>query len=183
MMPHWARAVAVLLALLASGANRLALCAAELPVGSGSSAEQRAALAKLSDQVETMSEENARLRALTKLGKSDATVLELLSQIRELKAQITSLHVYSKPDQRASRSGEVSPKGVVASVLVPERVVLISRGRECGILEGAVLKLGGDGVLARVVESRPNVSAAAVENSYKGKLADLVGCTAELSAR
>lgn len=182
MAPNWASALAVVLALFLSLICPDRAMAKEAQIQPDIVDSERVLLAKLLDQVNILNEEIASLRAIGKLGKGEATVLELLAQLKELKSRASRLEV-PMPDRSVAASYQPLPKGIVASVLVPERVVLISRGRDSGMLEGAVLRLGSDGVLAKVVESRSNVLAAAVEKSYKGKLADLVGCTAELSAR
>jgi hypothetical protein len=67
----------------------------------------------------------------------------------------------------------------VLSALVSERVIVLSAGRLSGAVLGSLVSVG-DGVAAKVIESRERVSAAVVEQAYQGPIEALEGKYARL---
>jgi hypothetical protein len=138
------------------------------------------------------SEERGLQRAAAVVGKSESTSLALVRELqmwrrRALEAedrlsgavQTTS----APPKQEGSRAVNAgftalepanSGKFEVVSAMPDERVLILSAGRESGIFEGALLRLDS-GVVAKVLESRPNCCAAVLENSFRGKVSALEG--------
>jgi len=107
-------------------------------------------------------------------GENAETILELLRELKRLRAA-TNLRV---PDK------DVPNKGfVILDVVEPQRVLVVSVGLEAGVTVGSVIKFGAVNAYAKVVDCRSKVSAAVIENSFKGKLADLLGATVELASR
>lgn len=137
---------------------------------------------KLSGDLKESQDELAKLKALQSVGTTESSVVSMLSEIRQLRAQITLLEL-SREKSPVSSSPVSSEAGRVVDCMEAERVVLLSLGRESGVLEGALMRIGYAGGIAKVVESRRGVCAAVVQNSFQGKLAYLVGSPAQLSAR
>jgi hypothetical protein len=129
----------------------------------------------------------AESRAASALGGNDSTVLTLIREVSEWKGRALraeSLLLQAGVQDR-SHGGNYRPSqggSSVLSSLEEERVVVLSIGREGGALVGALVTIGG-GVVAKVVESRDSVSAAFVDNSYKGKLEKLEGLPVKLAVR
>ncbi len=146
----------------------------------GCCVEASALISSLGIKLQRTVDELAVLKALSKVGTTDSSVVGLLSELRDLRGEIQSL--------RDNNSAVVYEKGGAESAKVldcieEERVVLLSFGRDAGVLEGALIKMEQLGAFAKVVESRQRVCAAVVQISFKGKLAYLVGTPAQLSAR
>jgi hypothetical protein len=124
------------------------------------------------------------------MGSNDAAVISLIRELtawkeRALRAEglLSSAGVGTSTGS-AERTGVAGAQDVrrVMSSLEEERIVVLSLGRERGAMQGALVTIGG-GVVAKVVESREFVSAAIVDNSYKGKLATLEGQPVSLAVR
>lgn len=122
------------------------------------------------------------LAAVNVLGKGDAAVLQLVRELTEWKARAEAA------ESLLSRSGILGVSEVkaaqpaqaqVLSSLEAERVVVISAGRLSGAVLGSLVSLG-DGVVAKVVESRETVSAAVVDQNYKEKIGALEGALVRL---
>lgn len=62
----------------------------------------------------------------------------------------------------------------VLSSLVPDRVVVLSAGRLSGAVLGSLVSVG-DGVVAKIIDTRGTVSAAVVEQAYQGPIEALEG--------
>jgi hypothetical protein len=63
--------------------------------------------------------------------------------------------------------------------LEAERVVILSAGKLSGAVLGSLVSVG-DGVFAKVVESRETVSAAIVDQKYQGRVGALEGALVRL---
>jgi hypothetical protein len=142
--------------------------------------EASALISSLRTKLQRTVDELAALKALSKVGTSESSVVVLLSELRDLKGE----NQFLSDNNRVGVSAKVVAESAkVLDCIEEERVVLLSFGREAGVLEGALIRMELPGALAKVVESRPMVCAAVVQNSFKGKLAYLVGTPAQLSAR
>ena len=107
-------------------------------------------------------------------GEKSETVLELLREIRKMRGFASS----------KNKESELQSKGfVVLEVVEQQRVLVIAGGLESGFNVGNLLKIGAENSYAKIVDSRSNVSAAVVENSFKGKLADLLGSSVYFAAK
>lgn len=120
--------------------------------------------------------------AVSALGKGDSAVIQLVRELTEWKTRAeTAEALLSKEGvsfQRQVRPSQLAQARVVGS-LESERIVILSAGRSSGAVLGALLSVG-DGVVAKVVESREAVSAAVVDQKYHGKLGALEGTPARL---
>ena len=123
------------------------------------------------------------------VGSSDSAVLSMIRELtawkeRALHAESLLLKAGYKGLQDAPKAEAASAgtDGSVVGCLEDERTLIISLGRYNGALLGALVSVGG-GVIAKVVESREMVSAALVDNSYKGKLVRLEGLPVKLAVR
>ena len=134
---------------------------------------------------------STEVRAASVVGSSDVAVISLIRELSAWKERAL------KAEELLARAGVASPSGQIgtgavaqsASVasavlnsLEAERIVILSLGREKGALQGALVSIGGQ-VVAKIVESREAVSAAVVDNSYKGKLVTLEGLPVKLAVR
>jgi hypothetical protein len=122
------------------------------------------------------------LAAAAVLGKGDAAVLQLVREVTDWKSRAeaaeglllrSGVQLPVKPSPR-----QLGQAKVVGSV-EEERVLIVSAGRLSGAVLGCLLNVG-DGVLAKVVESRETVSAAMVEQRFKGRLGQLEGSPVSL---
>lgn len=165
---------------LALSVSPLSQMAYSEPVAPGGCAEASALISSLRTKLQHTVDELAVLNALSRVGTSESSVVALLSELRDLRQEIQSL----SDRHSVGVSARVRTESArVLDCIEEERVVLLSFGRESGVLEGALIKMEQPGALAKVVESRQTVCAAVVQNSFKGKLAYLVGTPAQLSAR
>jgi hypothetical protein len=126
--------------------------------------------------------EGAELSAVGLLGKGDSAVLQLVRELTEWKARAEAAEglleksgirgaVESKPSQ--------STQAQVLGSLASERMVIISAGKLSGAVLGSLVSVG-DGVVAKVVESRETVAAAVLDQTYRGKIEDLEGSPVRL---
>lgn len=122
------------------------------------------------------------LTAVSALGRGDAAVLQLVRELTEWKSRAeaaeTLLNKAGIPVPTQARAERPAQAQVVGS-LDAERVVILSAGRASGAVLGALVTVG-DGVVAKVVESREMVSAAVVEQQYQGKIGALEGSRVRL---
>jgi hypothetical protein len=123
------------------------------------------------------------------IGTSDSAVLSMIRELtswkeRALHAESLLLKAGYKglQDVPKAEAASTTTAGSVVGSLEDERTLVISLGRYNGALLGALVSVGG-GVIAKVVESREMVSAALVDNSYKGKLVTLEGLPVKLAVR
>lgn len=125
------------------------------------------------------------LAAVNALGKRDSAVLQLVREVTEWKARAEAA------ESLLAKSGLSSPavaqrnEGAQARVMASlesERVLILSAGRLSGAVLGALVSVG-DGVVAKVVESRETVSAALVDQKYQGKVGALEGSLVRLLVR
>ncbi len=125
-------------------------------------------------------------RAISALGQGDSAVIALVRELSEWRRRALDAEAKLEKaglDVSTEPSGTQSSKlGTVVSVLEPERLVILSSGRSAGAVQGALVSLGRN-VVAKIVESRETVSAALVDNSFKGKLAMLEGLPVQLAVR
>jgi hypothetical protein len=122
------------------------------------------------------------LSAVAVLGKGDAAVLQLVREITDWKARAEAaelLLVQSGIRVPAKNAAKQSKQAQVVGCLEEERILIVSAGRLSGAVLGSLLSVG-DGVTAKVVESRETVSAAVVEQRFKGRLAELEGSPVRL---
>jgi hypothetical protein len=86
-----------------------------------------------------------------------------------------------QPGTPGTRGGGVSDlvQAMVVGSLESERIVVLSAGRTSGAVLGCLVSVG-DGVVAKVVESRDRMSAAVVDHKYQGPVLALVGRYARL---
>jgi len=134
---------------------------------------------------------STEVRAATVVGSSDVAVISLIRELsawkeRALKAEELLARAGVASPSVQSGAGAVAQNANVASAVLnsleDERILILSLGREKGALQGALVSIGGQ-VVAKIVESREAVSAAVVDNSYKGKLATLEGLPVKLAVR
>jgi len=134
---------------------------------------------------------STEVRAAGVVGSNDVAVISLIRELSAWKERAL------KAEELLARAGVASPSGQsgtgavaqsasvscsVLNSLEDERIVIFSLGREKGALQGALVNIGGQ-VVAKIVESREAVSAAVVDNSYKGKLVMLEGLPVKLAVR
>lgn len=125
---------------------------------------------------------NADEAAAAALGRGDAAILQLVRELSEWKSRAESAEALlaSGGVQAPGLSSQIQPaQAQVVSVLESERVVILSAGRSSGAVLGSLVSVG-NGVVAKVVESRETVSAAILDQEYKGKLGALEGSLARL---
>lgn len=119
------------------------------------------------------------------LGRGEVAVLQLVRELTSWKARAERAErlLTASGIPAASEHGAMKPtQAHVLSVLESERVVILSAGRLSGAVLGSLVSVG-DGVLAKVVESRETVSAAVVDQGYRGKVGSLHGCLVRLLVR
>lgn len=131
------------------------------------------------------------VKAAGVIGSNDVAVISLIRELsawkeRALKAEeLLAKAGVSSPSAQSAAGAVVQGANAQSSVLnsfEEERIVILSLGRERGALQGALVSIGGQ-VVAKIVESREAVSAAVVDNSYKGKLVTLEGLPVKLAVR
>jgi len=132
---------------------------------------------------------SAEIQAAGVLGTSESAVLSMIRELtswkeRALRAEALLAKAgvagaYSSSQKTPLTSGAGAS---VVGTLEAERMLILSLGRDNGAMLGALVSVGR-GVVAKVVESRETVSAALVDNSYKGKLATLEGLPVQLAVR
>lgn len=129
------------------------------------------------------------VRAAGVLGSSDVALLSLIRELsawkeRALRAEeLLSKAGVSSGLTSGSIGGGVSESATkVLSSIEEERVLVLSFGKDKGVLQGALVAVGRD-VVAKVIESRETISAAIVDSSYKGKLVTLEGLPVKLAVR
>ncbi len=131
------------------------------------------------------------VRAASLVGSDDVAVISLIRELsawkeRALKAEEllakAGVAIPSSQGGTGAAAQAANAPSVVLNSLEDERIVVLSLGREKGALQGALVSIGGQ-VVAKIVESREAVSAAVVDNSYKGKLVTLEGLPVKLAVR
>ena len=132
----------------------------------------------------TPSDADSVSSAAAAVGKGDRVTLDLIRELSEwreraLGAELLLAGSGVRPESVAAPAKAAA--SVVASI-ESERAVIVSAGRRSGAVLGAVISIGG-GVVARVVESREDVSAALVEKSFKGKVSALEGSQVRVAVR
>jgi len=130
--------------------------------------------------------EPSESRAAALVGLGESSTISLIRELSEWRSRALGAEaLLSRSGVRAPvetvRGAAVASATVLGS-LESERLVILSIGRSSGALQGALLSVG-DGVVAKVVESRESVAAALVDRSYKGKLANLEGLPVQLAVR
>ncbi len=130
--------------------------------------------------------ETSESRAAAFVGAGESATISLIRELSEWRSRALEAEaLLSRSGVRtfsdAVRGSAVASARVLAS-LESERLVILSIGRSGGALQGAMLSVG-DGVFAKVVESRESVAAALVDRSFKGKLANLEGLPVQLAVR
>ena len=128
-------------------------------------------------------------RAAAAVGTGAASVLALIRELtvwkeRAIRAEslLSRAGVSGAGGEAFSPSARLDSPATVVGSLEGERMLILSLGSSKGALQGALVSIGR-GVVAKVVESRETVSAALVDNSYKGKLAALEGLPVQLAVR
>jgi hypothetical protein len=119
--------------------------------------------------------------AAAALGKGDSAVLQLVRELTEWKARAEAAEALLVKEgiQGPVPSAPAPSQARVVGSLESERVLILSAGRVSGAVLGSLVSVGG-GVVAKVVESRETVSAAIVDQKYKGRVGALEGSPARL---
>jgi hypothetical protein len=115
--------------------------------------------------------------AVAALGAGDTTVLKLVRELTGWKARAESaegLLLKAGIQVPAAELAHRHEQARVLACLESERVVILSAGRLSGAILGSLVSVG-DGVVAKVVESRETVAAAIVDQNYQGKVGALDG--------
>lgn len=122
------------------------------------------------------------LGAVSVLGRGDAAVIQLVRELTDWRSRAESAEalllnagVQPPVPPRLAHSAQAQ---VLAS-LESERVVILSAGKLSGAVLGSLVSVG-DGVVAKVVESRETVSAAIVDQKYQGRVGALEGSLVRL---
>jgi hypothetical protein len=120
--------------------------------------------------------------AVSSIGDGHPVVLQLVRELAAWKARAqaaeTRLVQAGFPSTADGGVPALAQAKVVGS-LESERIVILSAGRTSGAVLGSLVSVG-DGVLAKVVESREKVSAAVVDQTYQGPVTALEGKYARL---
>jgi hypothetical protein len=127
-------------------------------------------------------EGDVELGAVAALGRGDTPVLRLVRELTAWKARAESaegLLVKAGIQVPALEKANSSLQARVLTSLESERVVVLSAGSSSGAVLGSLVSVG-DGVVAKVVESREAVSAAVVDQSYQGRVGALEGALVRL---
>lgn len=128
---------------------------------------------------------SSETRSAAFIGGGESSTIALIRELSEWRSRALEAEaLLARSGVRTAEASRTS-SGVTARVLgclEAEGLVILSIGRSSGALQGAILSLG-DGVVAKVVESRETVAAALVDRSYKGKLANLEGLPVQLAVR
>jgi hypothetical protein len=125
---------------------------------------------------------DSELAAVSALGRGEAAVIQLVRELTDWRsraeaAEALLLNAGVQPPV-SPRSGQPAQAQVLAS-LEAERVVILSAGKLSGAVLGSLVSVG-DGVFAKVVESRETVSAAIVDQKYQGRVGALEGALVRL---
>ena len=115
--------------------------------------------------------------AVAALGGGDTTVLKLVRELTAWKARAESAEGLLLKAGIQTPSAETPHRHEQARVLAcleAERVVILSAGRLSGAVLGSLVSVG-DGIVAKVVESRETVAAAIVDQNYQGRVGALDG--------
>ncbi len=126
---------------------------------------------------------SSEAQAASVLGGGDAAVVSLVRELSEWRNRAMAAEAklgVSAPDSAVSPAEAPRPR--VLGSLGSERLLILSFGRSSGATQGAIVSVG-DGLIAKVVESRDKVSAALVESSFKGKVSSLEGLPVRLAVR
>ena len=125
---------------------------------------------------------DSELAAVSALGRGDAAVIQLVRELTDWRSRaeaaealLLNAGVQSPASPRPAQSAQAQ---VLAS-LEAERVVILSAGKLSGAVLGSLVSVG-DGVVAKVVESRETVSAAIVDQKYQGRVGALEGALVRL---
>ena len=125
---------------------------------------------------------DSELAAVSALGRGDAAVIQLVRELTDWRSRaeaaealLLNAGVQSPASPRPAQSAQAQ---VLAS-LEAERVVILSAGKLSGAVLGSLVSVG-DGVVAKVVESRETVSAAIVDQKYQGRVGALEGSLVRL---
>jgi hypothetical protein len=123
------------------------------------------------------------------VGTGESSVLALIRELSAWKeravraeALLARAGVQLAESKSVGKGPQVESDATVVSSLEQERMLILSLGSNRGALQGALVSIGRD-VVAKIVESRETVSAALVDNSYKGRLATLEGLPVHLAVR
>jgi hypothetical protein len=135
---------------------------------------------------QTPSQADAVTRAAGTLGSSEHLNIALIRELQvwrgralEAEGKLSGQQQVASSPLSGQRFSSSALKFNVIATLAPERVVLVSCGKNSGVFEGALISIGS-GVKAKVVESRSEVSAAVIENGFQGKVSMLEGQPAQL---
>jgi len=125
---------------------------------------------------------DSELAAVSALGRGDAAVIQLVRELTDWRSRaeaaealLLNAGVQSPASPRPAQTAQAQ---VLAS-LEAERVVILSAGKLSGAVLGSLVSVG-DGVVAKVVESRETVSAAIVDQKYQGRVGALEGSLVRL---
>jgi len=128
-------------------------------------------------------------RAAAVVGTAESSVLTLIRELtvwkeRAIRAEslLSRAGVTGAEGEPLVPSANAGSSASVVGSLEAERMLILSLGSNRGALQGALVSIGR-GIVAKIVESRETVSAALVDNSYKGKLATLEGLPVQLAVR
>jgi hypothetical protein len=126
--------------------------------------------------------EGMELSAVSALGKGESAVLQLVRELTEWKARAEAAEsLLERSGMRTA--GEVKPiqatQAQVVGALEAERIVIVSAGKLSGAVLGSLVAVG-EGVVAKIVESRETVSAAVVDQGYRGRIGVLEGSPVRL---
>ena len=120
--------------------------------------------------------------AVSSIGDGHPVVLQLVRELAAWKARAqaseTRLVQAGFPSTGDAGLPALAQAKVTGSI-ESERIVILSAGRTSGAVLGSLVSVG-DGVVAKVVESREKVSAAVVDQTYQGPVTALEGKYARL---
>ncbi len=121
--------------------------------------------------------------AASLVGSSNSSVIQVLRELSYWKQRALAAESAGSrlgPETPALGVGsEHSRVSSVMGVVAPDRALIVSAGRLSGAVLGALV-MTDSGVVAKVVETRDNVSAALVDQSFKGSLESLKGANVRL---
>jgi hypothetical protein len=125
---------------------------------------------------------DSELAAVSALGRGDSAVIQLVRELTDWRSRaeaaealLLAAGLQAPSSPRTTRFGQAH---VLAS-LEAERVVILSAGMLSGAVLGSLVSVG-DGVVAKIVESRETVSAAIVDQKYQGRVGALEGSLVRL---
>lgn len=124
----------------------------------------------------------SELAAVSALGRGEVAIIQLVreltswrSRAEAAEALLPSAGVQGPASQRQAQPSQAQ----VLDSFEAERIVIISAGRLSGAVLGSLVSVG-DGIIAKVVESRETVSAALVDQRYQGRVGALEGALVRL---